>query len=39
MIVDDFIRYIWVLFLKSKEQTIYEFIKFLKKVENEKVFS
>jgi hypothetical protein len=27
------------LFLKLKDETIYEFVKFLKKVENEKDFS
>ena len=36
--MDDFTRYTWVLFLKSKDETIYEFIKFSKKVENEKRF-
>jgi len=39
IIVDDFTRYIRVLFLKLKDETIYEFVKFLKKVENEKDFS
>ena len=38
IIVDDFTRYILVLFLKSKDVTIYEFVKFLKKVENKKGF-
>ena len=38
IIVDDFTRYTLVLFLKSKDVTIYEFVKFLKKVENKKGF-
>jgi hypothetical protein len=39
VIMDDFTRYICVLFWKSKDETIYEFIKFSKKFENEKGFS
>jgi hypothetical protein len=39
VIVDDFTSYTWVLFLKSKDETIYEFVKFSKKFENEKGFS
>jgi hypothetical protein len=31
VIVDDFTRYIWILFLKSKDETIYKFVKFSKK--------
>jgi hypothetical protein len=31
MIVDDFTRYTRVLFLKSKDETIYEFVNFSKK--------
>jgi hypothetical protein len=38
VIVDDFTRYLWILFLKSKDETIYEFVKFSKKVENKKSF-
>jgi hypothetical protein len=34
VIVDDFTRYIWILFLKSKDETIYEFVKFSKKIES-----
>jgi len=39
MIINDLTRYTWILFLKSKDKTIYEFVKFSKKVENEKGFS
>lgn len=39
VIVDDFTRYTWVIFLKSKDETIHEFVKFSKKIENEKGFS
>jgi len=39
IIVDDFTRYIWVLFLKLKDETIYKFVKFLKRDENKKDFS
>jgi hypothetical protein len=39
VIMDDFTRYIWVLFWKLKDKTIYEFIKFSKKAENKKGFS
>ena len=38
VIVDNFTRYLWVLFLKSKVETIYKFVKFSKKVENKKKF-
>ena len=30
VIIDDFTRYIWVLFLKLKDETIFEFVKFSK---------
>jgi hypothetical protein len=33
VIMDDFTRYTWVLFLKSKDETIYEFVSFSKKFE------
>jgi len=33
VIMDDFTRYTCVLFLKSKDETIYEFVSFSKKVE------
>jgi len=36
VIMDDFTRYTWVLFLKSIDETIYKFVKFSKKVQNEK---
>ena len=39
VIIDDFTRYTWVLFFKSKDKTIYEFVRFSKKIENEKDFS
>jgi hypothetical protein len=41
MIMDDFTRYTRVLFLKSKDETIYEFVNFSKKtkVENERFFN
>ena len=38
VIVDDFTRYTWVFKKKSKDETIYEFIKFSKKVQNKKGF-
>jgi hypothetical protein len=38
VIVDAFTRYTWVLKKKFKDETIYEFIKFSKKVQNKKVF-
>jgi hypothetical protein len=28
MIINDLTRYTWILFLKSKDKTIYEFVKF-----------
>ena len=37
-IVDDFIRYIMVLFLKSKNETIYEFVKFSNKIDVDQMF-
>jgi hypothetical protein len=36
VIMDDFTRYTWLLFLKLKDETIYEFVKFSKKVEKRK---
>jgi hypothetical protein len=39
VIIDDFTRYTWVLFLNSKDETIYVFVKFSYKVKNEKGFS
>jgi hypothetical protein len=38
VIVDDFTRYTWILFLKSKDETIYKFVKFSKKIENDNGF-
>ena len=38
VIVDDFSRYTWVLFLSQKNETFYEFSKFCNKVQNEKGF-
>ena len=37
VIVDDFSRFTWVLFLKSKDEAFYAFSMSCKKVENEKV--
>ena len=39
VIVDDFSRYTWVLFLSQKNETFYEFSKFCNKVQNEKGFT
>ena len=39
VIVDDFFRYTWVLFLSQKNETFYEFSKFCNKVHNEKGFA
>ena len=38
VIVDDFSRYTWVLFLSQKNEAFYEFSKFCNKVQNEKGF-
>ena len=37
VIVDDFSRYTWVLFLSQKNEAFYEFSKFCNKVQNEKI--
>ena len=39
VILDDFSRYTWVLFLSQKNESFYEFSKFFNKVQNEKGFS
>ena len=39
VIVDDFSRYTWVLFLSQKNEAFYEFSKFFNKVQNEKCFT
>ncbi|WKA03735.1 hypothetical protein VitviT2T_021825 [Vitis vinifera] len=39
VIVDDFSRYTWVLFLSQKNEAFYEFSKFCNKVQNEKGFT
>ena len=39
VIVDDFSRYTWVLFLSQKNEALYEFSKFCNKVQNEKSFT
>ena len=39
VIMDDFSRYTWVLFLSQKNETFYEFSKFCNKVQNEKGFT
>ena len=39
VIVDDFSRYTWVLFLSQKTKTFYKFSKFCNKVQNEKGFA
>ena len=39
LIVDDFSRYTWVLFLSQKNEAFFEFSKFCNKVQNEKVFT
>ena len=38
VIVDDFSRYTWVLFLSQKNKVFYEFSNFCNKVQNEKGF-
>ena len=38
VIVDDFSRYTWVLFLRKTNEAFYEFSKFCNKVQNEKSF-
>ncbi|KAL6342996.1 hypothetical protein AAG906_017016 [Vitis piasezkii] len=39
VIVDDFSRYTWVLFLSQKNEAFYEFLKFCNKVQNKKGFT
>ena len=39
VIVDDFSRYTWVLFLSQKNEAFYEFSKLCNKVQNEKGFT
>ena len=39
VIVDDFSRFTWVLFLAHKNEAFDEFLKFYKKVSNQKDFS
>ena len=39
VIVDDFSRYTWVLFLSQKNEAFYELSKFYNKVKNEKGFA
>nr|CAN62871.1 hypothetical protein VITISV_015208 [Vitis vinifera] len=39
VIMDDFSRYTWVLFLNQKNEAFYEFSKFCNKVQNEKGFT
>ena len=39
VIMDDFSRYTWVLFLSQKNEAFYEFSKFCNKVQNEKGFA
>ena len=39
VIVNDFSRYTWVLFLSQKNENFQEFLKFCKKVQNEKGFA
>ena len=39
VIMDDFSRYIWVLFLSQRNEVFYEFSKFCNKVQNEKGFA
>ena len=36
VIVDDFSRFCWTIFLSSKDETFDQFIVFAKKVQNEK---
>ena len=39
VIVDDFSRYTWVLFLSQKNEAFYEFSEFCNKIQNEKGFT
>lgn len=39
MIVDDYIRWIWVTFLSYRNESFKFFYKFLRKFQNEKVLS
>ena len=39
VIVNDFSRYTWVLFLSQKNEAFYEFLKFCNKIQNEKGFT
>ena len=39
VIMDDFSRYIWVLFLSQKNEAFYDFSKFCNKIRNEKDFT
>jgi hypothetical protein len=39
MIINYLTRYTWILFLKSKDKSIYEFVEFSNKAEIEKGFS
>ena len=39
VIMDDFSKYTWVLFLSQKNEAFYEFSKFCNKVQNENVFT
>ena len=39
IIVDDFSRYAWVLFLSQKNEAFYEFSKFCNKIQNETGFT
>ena len=36
IIIDDYIRFTWTLFLAHKDDTFHTFVKFCKKVKNEK---
>ena len=39
MLVDDFSRYTWILFLAHKNNAFHEFSKFCRKIQNEKGFT
>ena len=39
VIVDEFFRYTWVLFLSQKNEAFYEFSKFCNKVQNDNGFA
>ena len=39
VIVDNFSKYTWVLFISKKNEAFYEFSKFCNKVQNEKGFA